>query len=122
MSNKRILLVDDEPHLIRSLAFVLGKEGYEIATASNCDEALEKARQNKPDLMFLDVMMPRKNGYDVCREIKGSPDLKDIYIIMLSARGQDAAIRQGLECGADEFLTKPFSPLAVLAKVKELLK
>jgi two-component system, OmpR family, alkaline phosphatase synthesis response regulator PhoP len=122
MSNKRILLVDDEPHLIRSLAFILDKEGYEIDTAANGEEALQKVQQNKPALIFLDVMMPKKNGYEVCQEIKDSPDLKDIYVIMLSARGQEAAIEQGLKCGANEFLTKPFSPLAIVAKVKEILK
>ena len=121
MTGKKILLVDDEPHLIRSLAFVLTKEGYEITTANNGEEALERVKQSKPALMFLDVMMPKKNGYEVCQEIKDSPDLKDIYVIMLSARGQEAAVEQGLKCGANEFLTKPFSPMAIVAKVKEVL-
>jgi two-component system, OmpR family, alkaline phosphatase synthesis response regulator PhoP len=67
------------------------------------------------------VMMPKKNGYDVCQEIKDSTDLKDIYIIMLSARGQETAIEQGLKCGANEFLTKPFSPMAIVAKAREIL-
>ena len=122
MSNKSILLVDDEPHLIRSLAFVLTHEGYEVASAADGEEALQKVREKKPALMFLDVMMPKKNGYEVCQEIKTSPDLKDIYIILCSARGQEAAVEQGVQCGANEYLVKPFSPMAVVAKVKEILK
>jgi len=80
--------VDDEPHLVRSLSFILSKEGYEVVSAVNGEEALQKIRESKPDLMFLDVMMPKKNGYEVCQEIRSSPELKDIYIIMLTARGQ----------------------------------
>jgi len=87
-NRKKVLIVDDEPHLVRSLSFILSKEGYEVVSAVNGEEALQKIRESKPDLMFLDVMMPKKNGYEVCQEIRSSPELKDIYIIMLTARGQ----------------------------------
>ncbi|MFA4836521.1 MAG: response regulator [Dehalococcoidia bacterium] len=121
MSKKKILVVDDEPHLVRSLTFVLSKAGYDTSSASNGEEALIKVREAKPDLMFLDVMMPKKNGYEVCQEIKNDPSLKDIYIIMLSAKGQEADKDKGLSLGADEFLSKPFSPVKIIERVKALL-
>ncbi len=118
---KKILIVDDEPHLVRSLSFVLIKEGYEVTSATNGEEALQKIREAKPDLIFLDVMMPKKDGYEVCAEIKSSPVMKDIYVIMLTAKGQEADRTRGISAGANEFLTKPFSPVAMVARVKELL-
>lgn len=121
MVKKKILIVDDDPNIVRSLAFVLGKEGFDVSSATNGEEALVKVRESKPDLMFLDVMMPKKNGYEVCREIKAAPDLKDIYIIMLSAKGQETDKTMGLSFGANEFMTKPFSPVGVVGKVRELL-
>lgn len=121
-NGKRVLVVDDEPHLIKSLTFVLSKEGYEVDSATNGEEALEKIRQSKPNLVFLDVMMPKKNGYDVCREIKADPALNDVYIIMLTAKGQAVDKAKAFESQADEFISKPFSPLGVVARVKELLK
>ena len=121
MSDKKILVVDDEAHLVRSLTFVLEKAGYIVSSASNGEDALSKIKQSKPDLIFLDVMMPKKNGYEVCKEIKDSPDLKDIYVIILTAKGQEADRAQGINAGANEFITKPFSPLEVVAKVKKLL-
>lgn len=121
-NGKRVLVVDDEPHLIKSLMFVLSKEGYEIDSATNGEEALEKIRQSKPNLVFLDVMMPKKNGYDVCREVKADPSLRDVYIIMLTAKGQAVDKAKAFESQADEFISKPFSPLSVVARVKELLK
>jgi len=120
MAGNKILIVDDEVHLVRSLSFVLSKEGYEVYSASNGEEALDKIRQLRPDLVFLDVMMPKKDGYEVCTEIKNTPELKDIYVIILTAKGQEADRARGTSCGANEFLTKPFSPVAMVAKVKEL--
>jgi CheY-like chemotaxis protein len=120
-NGKKIMVVDDEPHVIRSLSFVLGKEGYEVTSAANGEDALVQIRALKPNLVFLDVMMPKKNGYEVCREVKKDPNLSDIRVIMLTAKGQEADREQGLSAGADEFLTKPFSPIGVLEKVRELL-
>lgn len=121
MREKKILVVDDEPYTIRALTFVLKKEGYDVSSATDGEEAMTKVRESKPSLMFLDVMMPRKNGYEVCQEIKNDPGLSDIYIIMLTARGQEADREKGLSLGADEFITKPFSPMKIVARVRELL-
>jgi len=121
MPEKRILVVDDEPHVIRTLTFVLRKEGYEVSSAGDGEEAMAKVRESKPNLMFLDVMMPKKNGYEVCQELRGIATLKDIHIVMLSAKGQEADREKALNLGADEFMTKPFSPGGVVQRVKELL-
>ena len=122
MSNeKRILVVDDEAHAIRALTFILKKEGYDVYSALNGEEAMARVRESKPDLMFLDVMMPRKNGFEVCQEIKDDPGLSDIYIIMLTAKGQEKDREKGLSLGADEFITKPFSLTDIVEKVRELL-
>ena len=118
---KRILVVDDEPHAIRALTFILKKEGYDVYSALNGEEAMARVRESKPDLMFLDVMMPKKNGFEVCQEIKGDPGLSDIYIIMLTAKGQEKDREKGLSLGADEFVTKPFSLTDIVARVRELL-
>jgi len=120
-NGKKILVVDDEPHVIRSLSFVLSKEGYEVSSAENGEDGLAKIRQLKPNLVFLDVMMPKKNGYEVCQEIKKDSSMRDIHVIMLTAKGQEADREQGMGAGADEFMTKPFSPMGVLDKVRELL-
>jgi len=120
-NGKKILVVDDEPHVIRSLSFVLSKEGYEVSSAENGEDGLAKIRQIKPNLVFLDVMMPKKNGYEVCQEIKKDSSMRDIHVIMLTAKGQETDREQGMEAGADEFMTKPFSPIGVLDKVRELL-
>ena len=121
MTNKKILVVDDEPHLIRSLTFVLAKEGYDLAVASDGEEALRKIVENKPDLMFLDIMMPKKNGYEVCEAIRGQESLKGIYIIMLSAKGWEIDRTKAANVGANEFMSKPFSPLEVVSRVRRAL-
>jgi DNA-binding response OmpR family regulator len=119
MNNKKILVVDDEPHLIRSLTFILAKEGYEVSIASDGEEALKRIGENKPDLIFLDIMMPKKNGYEVCETIRSVPNLKDIYIIMLSAKGWDIDRAKATNVGANEFMSKPFSPLEVVSRVRK---
>ena len=121
MPDKKILVVDDEPHVVKTLTFVLQKEGYEVATAVNGEEALNKVRQDKPSLMFLDVMMPKKNGYEVCQEIKSDSSLHDIHVAMLSAKGQEADKTTGLKVGANEYLTKPVDRTLLLEKVTSLL-
>ena len=121
MSGKKILVVDDEPHVIRTLTFVLKKEGYEVSSAGDGEEAIANIQKSKPNLMFLDVMMPKKNGYEVCQELKCNSAFNDIQIIMLSAKGQEADKEKALSCGADEFMTKPFSPVGVVEKVRGLL-
>jgi len=121
MSERKILIVDDEPYVTRSLTFMLKKEGYNVSSAANGEEAMAKVRESKPNLIFLDVMMPKKNGYEVCQEMKSEPGLNDVHIIMLTAKGQEADREKGFNSGADEFMTKPFSPMRVIEKVRELL-
>ncbi len=122
VENQKIMVVDDDPNLTRSVTFILQKEGYQVDVATNGEEAMAKIRQSKPRLMFLDVMMPKKNGYEVCHEIKGNPELSDIYIIMLTAKGQERDREKGLEMGADEFISKPFSPKAIVERTRELFR
>jgi DNA-binding response OmpR family regulator len=121
MSGKKILVVDDEPHVIRTLTFVLNKEGYEVSSARDGEEAMSRIKESKPNLMFLDVMMPKKNGYEVCQELKGDDSFNDIHIVMLSAKGQEADKEKALSVGADEFMTKPFSLVGIVEKVRLLL-
>ena len=122
MSSKKILVVDDEPHLVRSLSFILAKEGYEVTTASDGEEALAKVVNNKPDLMFLDIMMPKKNGYEVCEAIRRIPELNSLYIIMLSAKGWDIDRAKAIDVGANEFMSKPFSPLEIISRVRKAIQ
>ena len=122
MKGNKVLVVDDEANLTRSITFILRKEGYEVEVASNGEEAINKAVQLKPNVMLLDIMMPKKNGYEVCQEVREDPDLRDIYIIMLTAKGQEVDREKGLEMGADEFITKPFSPSVVVERVNAVLR
>ena len=118
---RRILVVDDEPSIVRPLTFILKKNGYEVLTAANGEEGLNAAQTEKPDLIFLDVMMPKKNGYEVCREIKQNPEIKDIYVIILTARGVEPDEEEKKRIGANEFMSKPFSPIKVVEKVNNIL-
>lgn len=122
MENKRILIVDDEPHLVRSLSFILQKEGYEVLTAIDGVEALQKVKEYKPALIFLDLMLPKKNGYEVCQEIKNTRELSSTFVIVLSAKGWEADKEKALSLGANEFISKPFSPVELVARVKDILK
>ena len=105
-----ILVVDDEPSLLRLMAFVLQRRGYAMITATNGEEALTKLRQNRPDLVVLDIMMPRKDGYQVASEVRADPELTQTPIIMLSAKAQDEDIERGLALGVNAYITKPFEP------------
>ncbi len=118
---KKILVVDDEPFIVRSLTFVLKKQGYKTITATDGEEALAKIQEEKPDLVFLDVMMPKKTGFEVCQEVRANPEMGDLYIIMLTARGQEADRERGLRLGVNEFMTKPFSPSKIIERVKAVL-
>lgn len=122
MTNKKILIADDEPYILRSLSFVLKKEGFDVEIACNGEEALEKAQQSNPKILFLDVMMPIKDGYKVCKKLKSNPKTKDIYIIMLTAKGQIIDKEKGLTIGADEYITKPFAPREIVNKVKKIME
>jgi DNA-binding response OmpR family regulator len=122
--NKKILIVDDEVYirtLMKQALEDLEEEGVEILIAQEGEEGLRFAQEEKPDLMFLDIMMPEKNGYDVCEEIKGDPDLKDIYIIILTGKGQAADRARGEEVRANEYITKPFNPDEILQRASDIL-
>jgi DNA-binding response OmpR family regulator len=116
-----ILVIDDEPYILRSLSYLLQREGYTVETASNGEEGLQRVRNLRPPLMFLDIMMPHMNGYEVCEQVKQDPSLEDTYVIMLSAKGQQIDRERGLLGGADEYMTKPFSPREVAHRVRTIL-
>jgi DNA-binding response OmpR family regulator len=117
----RILVVDDEPFICRSLSFVLRKEKFEVLEARNGEEALAIIQAERPDLVFLDVMMPKVNGFEVTARIKADPELKDTKIILLTAKGQDADRATGVQAGADDYMTKPFSPTKLLERTRRIL-
>jgi len=121
MNTTRVLVVDDEPFICRSLSFVLRKEKFEVFEARNGEEALEAVRAHRPHLVFLDVMMPKINGFEVTARIKADPELKDTKIILLTAKGQDCDRVTGEGAGADRYLTKPFSPSKILHEVRDIL-
>jgi DNA-binding response OmpR family regulator len=115
-----ILLIDDEPFILRSLSYLLTREGFEVETAGNGKEGLELVRRLHPWVVFLDIMMPLMNGYEVCEQIKQDPLLADIHVIMLSAKGQQIDRERGMLGGADEYMTKPFSPREVVQRIRLL--
>jgi DNA-binding response OmpR family regulator len=115
------MVVDDEPFILRSLVYILKKEGYSVVSAEDGVEALTKIREAKPEILFLDVMMPKLDGFELCRLIKETDDLKDIYVILLTAKGQTKDRDRAREVGADEYVTKPFRPSVVLEKVRALM-
>jgi DNA-binding response OmpR family regulator len=124
MTTMKILIVDDEPHLrtlIQQSLEELEDEGVDLFTASNGEEALETIRQEEPNLVFLDVMMPKKNGFDVCNAVKNEMGLGHIHIILLTAKGQEFDRQRGLEVGADLYMTKPFDPDALVAEARSVL-
>ena len=120
MSNRTILIADDEPFILRSLSFVLKKEGFHVETAKDGQEAIDLLEVSRPGIVFLDIMMPKKNGYEVCTHLKSDPALQDAYVIMLTAKGQASDREVGLGVGADEYMTKPFSPRQIVTRVNEI--
>ena len=118
---KKVLVCDDEPYIVESVSYVVKKAGFDVVIAEDGEEALEAGRREKPDLIFLDIMMPKITGYEVCRQLKEDPATRDSYIVMLTARGQEEDERKALDMGADEFMTKPFSPRKMRAKLLDLL-
>jgi DNA-binding response OmpR family regulator len=116
--------VDDEAHLrmlIQQTLEELEDEGVELVTAADGEEALEAIQASAPQLMFLDVMMPKLSGFDVCSRVKKTLGMKDVYIVLLTAKGQEFDKQKGLEAGADQYMTKPFDPDALLAKARTVL-
>lgn len=117
----RILIAEDEPDIRELVAFTLRFAGHEVTATSNGEEALHKAAQIIPDLILMDVRMPRMTGYEACREMKKDIGLKDIPVVFLSAKGQDSEIQTGLDAGAEEYLLKPFAPDQLADRIKTIL-
>ncbi|MFA6320795.1 MAG: response regulator [Candidatus Omnitrophota bacterium] len=122
MEKKRILLVDDEEDLVKAVSFRLELEGYHVIEAGDGQAALDKVESEHPDLIVLDLMLPKVNGYKVCGLLKSDARYKHIPIIMFTARAQDADIKMSEEVGADSYITKPFEPVVLMATIKDLLK
>jgi CheY-like chemotaxis protein len=120
-SMAKILIAEDERDIRDLVAFTLRFAGHEVFAASNGEEAVDMAPKVNPDLILMDVRMPRMTGYEACKVMKANPDLKDIPIVFLSAKGQETEIQQGLEVGAEEYLLKPFAPDQLTARIKTIL-
>ena len=117
----KILIAEDEPDIRELVAFMLRFAGYEVVAASNGEEAVQAATRDVPDLILMDVRMPRMTGYDACRIMKANPMLQDVPVVFLSAKGQESEIQSGLEAGAEEYLLKPFSPDELTNRVRTIL-
>ena len=121
MSKGRILVVDDEVYIVHILDFSLGMEGYEVVTALDGEEALRKVKETRPDLIVLDIMMPKMDGYETCRALKADASTKNIPVILLSAKGRNVDMQQGYDVGADDYITKPFSPRKLVDRINAML-
>ena len=122
MIGTKILVVEDSPTYLRQIAHLLKEEGFEIITAVDGEDALEKTVKENPHLIVLDVILPKKNGFQVCRQLKTSPDTQDIKILMLTSKSQDSDRYWGLKQGADDYMTKPFDDVELVTNVNKLLK
>jgi DNA-binding response OmpR family regulator len=118
----KILIADDEPNILISLEFLMKREGYEVTVARDGVEALAAIVATRPDLVLLDVMMPGKTGFEVCQEVRTQDGLKDVRILMLTAKGRDTDVAKGLALGADAYVTKPFSTRELVQKVRSMLE
>ena len=121
MAKGRILVVDDEIYIVHILDFSLGMEGYEVVTALDGEQALEKAKADRPDLIVLDIMMPKLDGYETCKLLKADEATKHIPVILLSAKGRNVDQKIGFEVGADDYITKPFSPRKLVERINAIL-
>ena len=118
---KKVLIADDEPNIVMSLEFLMQRAGYQVQVATNGEEALKFATEIPPDLMLLDVMLPKMSGFEVCQKVRENPACGEMKIIMLTAKGRDTEMAKGLAMGADAYVTKPFSTKDLLAQVKQIL-
>jgi CheY-like chemotaxis protein len=117
----KIVIAEDEPDIRELIAFTLRFAGHEVVTGANGQEGYELAKQHTPDLIMLDVRMPKLTGYEACQRIKSEPDIAHIPVIFLSAKGQESEIEQGLSVGAEQYLLKPFAPDQLTQQVREVL-
>ena len=118
---KTVLVVEDEPNIILSLEFLIKEAGYNVRVALDGEEALKAVAEEVPDVLLLDIMIPKRDGYDVCQTLRANPAFKDLHIIMLTAKGLEAEKEKGLAMGADEYITKPFSTRELAQKLKQHL-
>lgn len=119
--SKSVLIVDDEPNIVVSLEFLLEQAGYQVRIAHDGQQAWEAIERQPPDLVLLDVMLPRLSGFDVCQKIREHPDLQRVRVVMLTAKGREVEVSKGLALGADAYISKPFSTQDLLAQVRTLL-
>ena len=119
---RRVVIADDEPNLVIPLEYMLKREGFEVTVARDGQEALEAIARVRPHLVLLDVMMPRKSGFDVCQVLRADEANRDIRILLLTAKGRDDDVAKGLALGADAYMIKPFSPKELVLKVRQLLE
>ena len=117
----KVLIADDEPNIVISLEFLMKREGHQVLVARDGIQALDTIRREKPDLVLLDVMMPGKTGFEVCQAVRADESLAGVKILMLTAKGRDTDVAQGVGLGADGYMTKPFSTKDLAARVRELL-
>ena len=118
----KILIADDEPNILISLEFLMKREGYEVHLARDGQEALDALRREHPRLVLLDVMMPKKTGFEVCQEVRSDDAIRSTLILMLTAKGRETDVVKGLALGADAYMTKPFSTRDLVQKVREMLE
>jgi len=118
---KSILVVEDEPNIVLSLQFLMKKAGFEVRVANDGEEALALVQDRAPDLILLDVMIPKRDGFDVCQTIRANSDWKDVCIILLTAKGREVDREKGIALGANDYVTKPFSTRDLTEKVKQIL-
>lgn len=116
-----ILIADDEPNILVSLEYLMKREGFTVHVARDGQEALDTLRRERPRLVLLDVMMPRKSGFEVCQELRADEGIRDTLVLMLTAKGRETDVAKGLGVGADAYMTKPFATKDLVAKVRELL-
>jgi len=120
--SQHILIVDDEPSIVLSLEFLMRREGFEVSVATDGEEALQALARRTPDLVILDIMLPKLNGFEVCQRIRADARWRGIKVLMLTAKGRDTEVAKGLGVGADAYVTKPFSTRDLVAQVKRLLE
>jgi two-component system, OmpR family, alkaline phosphatase synthesis response regulator PhoP len=118
---RSVLIVDDEPNIVRSLQFLMDKAGYDVRVARDGEQALAEIARAQPDLVLLDAMMPKRDGFDVCQTIRANPSWAGVRVIMLTAKGRDIEREKGMAMGADDYITKPFSTKEVVSQVEKLL-
>lgn len=118
---KKILIADDEPNIVVSLEFLMKREGFQVTVATDGEAALQAIEAHAPDLILLDVMLPKKDGFEVCQQIRANPAWQSLKVVMLTAKGRDTEVAKGMGLGADAYMTKPFSTRDLVVQVKQLL-